>query len=76
MGGEDLSVIATAFRFYSQEFWWMAILDLIRRLTPALMIVIEDQFLQILTGLIVLLGFAVFWGAKTQAIRRKYAEYI
>ena len=58
LGGDDLKAIALVFRFYSQTKWSFAILDIVRRLLPALMITLDKSF-ALLVALLTSILFAV-----------------
>ena len=67
LGGDDLKAIAFVFRFYSQTKWSFAILDIVRRLLPALMITLDKSF-ALLVALLTSILFTV--RAKFAAIHR------
>mmetsp|Transcript_69222 Transcript_69222/g.193662 ORF Transcript_69222/g.193662 Transcript_69222/m.193662 type:complete len:830 (+) Transcript_69222:756-3245(+) len=60
LGGDDLKAIAFVFRFYSQTKWSFAILDIVRRLLPALMITLDKSF-ALLVALLTSILFTVIW---------------
>ena len=43
LGGEELDAFSFFYRLYAPHKWWMASVDLIRRLTPAWLMLLDER---------------------------------
>ena len=59
LGGSELEALSFFFKAYSPKFYWWAIIDMIRRLVPAFLLLFEYTSTQISVALILSYLFAV-----------------